>query len=398
MTSGLEDDPNRRGGRRSEAARYSTRAGSETAPRAEASAPERLPFVSVIMPIRNEASFIDQTLDSVLDQDYPPEQLEVIVADGGSTDGCRERVEEVMASDPFRRVRLVDNERAIFSTGFNVGLRQARGEVVVMLGGHTELDRHYVRRCVKWLMLRPDVDCVGGFVETVPQTPASKTVATAMKSPFGVGGVAFRTRPNSLLEVDTVAFGAYRRDVLSRCGFLDEELVRDQDDEFNYRLKDCGGRILLVPDLHTRYFSRSSLPKLWRQYFEYGFWKVRVMQKHPRQMRLRHFAPAAFVGSLILLAPAAFFSRLALWLLCVDASLYVLANLTASAQAWKRDSGADMLLPVAFVILHVSYGLGFLLGLIRFANRWERKRSGRGRVAANGVGQAKENDGLRGQQ
>jgi cellulose synthase/poly-beta-1,6-N-acetylglucosamine synthase-like glycosyltransferase len=347
------------------------------------------------MPVRNEASFIDQTLNSVLDQDYPPERFEVIVADGRSTDGCRERVADVMVSDPFRRVRLVDNERAIFSTGFNVGLRQARGEVVVMLGGHTELGRHYLRRCVDWLLLRPDVDCVGGFVETVPQTPASKIVATAMMSPFGVGGVAFRTRPNSLLEVDTVAFGAYRREALTRCGYLDEELVRDQDDEFNYRLRELGGRILLVPDLHTRYFSRGSLSKLWRQYLEYGFWKVRVMQKHPRQMRPRHFIPAAFVGSLILLAAAAPFSHLALWLLCLDASLYVLANLTASALAWTRDSGAGLFLPLAFVILHVSYGLGFLSGLVRFASRWERTRSGSGQVTAKATEKARE-DGSRG--
>ncbi len=156
----------------------------------------------------------------------------------------------------------------------------------------------YVRRCVEHL-LAGGVEAVGGPIETVGETDEAQAIALAMSSWFGVGGSGFRTVKDRATLVETVAFPAYTRQTVQRIGPFDEELVRNQDDEYNYRLLKHGGRILLSPDIRSRYYSRSSLRSLWRQYYQYGFWKVRVMQKHPRQMRWRQFVPPAFVATML---------------------------------------------------------------------------------------------------
>lgn len=332
-----------------------------------------LPSVSVIMPIRNEAGFIERSLDAVLRQEYPMDKLEVIIADGMSTDGTREILDQFIRRNDGCEIKVLDNPHFIFPTGFNLGLKHAKGDVIVMLGGHTEIARDYIRRCVEHFD-HGSVDCVGGRIDTIAETSIGQAISLGMSSRFGVGGVAFRTGGDRLTEVDTVAFGAYSRTAVERCGLLDEELVRNQDDEYNYRLRKLGGRILLSPDIKAKYYSRNSLRSLWRQYYQYGYWKVRLLQKHPRQMRMRQFVPPIFVGTLLgvsLLAP--FFGRVGLILALIIGS-YVFANLSASIiTAWKRGWQYLPILPVVFPILHVSYGMGFLVGLVRFRNRWKRQ-------------------------
>ena len=163
--------------------------------------------------------------------------------------------------------------------------------------GHCEIASDYVRRCVEHLR-RGEADGVGGSIETIGATPPSRAIALAMSSRFGVGNSAFRTERAATHLVDTVPFPAYTREMMRRAGPFDEELVRNQDDEFNFRIRELGGRILMAADVRSRYESRGSLRSLARQYFQYGYWKVRVMQKHPRQMSARHFVPAAFVSAL----------------------------------------------------------------------------------------------------
>ena len=194
-----------------------------------------------------------------------------------------------------------------------------------------------------------------------------------MSSPFGVGGSAFRTVRGRTLLVDTVPFPAYTRAILDRVGPFDEELVRNQDDEYNARLRKLGGRVLLAADVRSRYYSRGSWRGLWRQYFQYGYWKVRVLQKHPRQMKLRHFVPAAFVGALALSAAFAPFWRPAAFAALGLLAVYALAVLAASLLALKSSArGARLFpgLPLAFGILHVAYGAGFWAGLVNFRGRW----------------------------
>ena len=326
--------------------------------------------VSILMPVRNEAGHIQRSLEAVLMQDYPPEHMEVLVADGMSEDGTRLIVESYRAAHP--NLRLVDNPGEIVPTGLNAALRVAQGEIIIRVDGHTIIAPDYVRQCVAALE-RSGADNVGGRMDALGQGGFGAAVARATSSPFGVGGARFHYS-DSEEWVDTVYLGAWPRRVFEQVGLFDEELVRDQDDEFNYRLRENGGRILLSPAIRSVYTVRSMPHKLWKQYFQYGYWKVRVLQKHPRQMRPRQFVPPAFVLSLLAALALALVTPVGGWLLAGIGGAYLAANLgaatlTAARRSWQH----FLLLPMVYAILHLSYGSGFLVGLVRFANRWGDK-------------------------
>ena len=327
-----------------------------------------LPFVSIILPVRNEARFLTRSLGSVLTQEYPADRIEVIVADGMSADGTRKIVEAFQHQYPH--LRRIDNPGLIVSTGLNAALLQARGEIIIRVDGHCEIERNYVRCCVRHL-LEDGFDGVGGPLETVGETPIAKVIALAMASRFGVGNSAFRTASKTTDQADTIAFPAYTRTIIERVGPYDEELVRNQDDDYNYRLRRLGGKILLAADVRSRYYSRSSLRSLWKQYFQYGYWKVRVMQKQPMQMRLRQFVPPLFAASLLLNSLAAFFTADAALILGLIVMCYALSNLLASVMTvWKKRPLFAWALPIAFAVIHLAYGFGFLLGVVVFWRRW----------------------------
>jgi succinoglycan biosynthesis protein ExoA len=333
------------------------------------------PFVSVLMPVRNEAAFIARSVGAVLAQDYPHDRMEVIVADGMSKDHTRAIVEGLAATDG--RLRLIDNHEGIVATGLNRAMGVARGDVIVRVDGHCEIASDYVSRCVAHLE-SGRAEGVGGPLETIGQTPLASAIAAAMSSRFGVGGSAFRTVRDRSMLTDTVAFPGYTRAVMTRTGPFDEELVRNQDDEYNYRLRKMGGRILLANDIRARYYSRSSLRSLWRQYLQYGYWKVRVLQKHPRQMQPRQFVPTLFVaavcGSLLdaLRGPAGVIGASAL--LAIYAAAIVIASASTSRQ---QHVTAWWLLPPAFATLHFAYGTGMLIGFVKFAPRWRERSENR---------------------
>ena len=332
-----------------------------------------LPSVTVVMPVRNEATFIAQSLGRVLAQDYPQDRMEVVVADGMSSDATWTIAQAMRALHP--NLRLIENHGRIVSTGLNAAIAEAHGDIIVRVDGHCEISPDYVRRCVEHLR-NDDVGGVGGFMETVGDTPISQTIAAGMSSRFGVGDTAFRTVRGKTILADTVPFPAYWRTVIEQAGPFDEELVRNQDDEYNYRLRKMGVRILLADDIHSRYHSRSTLRALWRQYFQYGYWKVRVMQKHLRQTRLRQFVPPVFVTSLLMSTLLALFFPFGKVMLALVAGSYASANLAASlATARKSGSRRVRLLPLVFATLHFSYGLGVLVGLVRFWNRWGDSRT-----------------------
>jgi glycosyltransferase involved in cell wall biosynthesis len=340
------------------------------------------PFVSIIMPVRNEAGFIRRSLGAVLAQDYPADRYEVIVVDGLSTDGTPEivaglapavlaerpdptlleRAPAAAGAEPAQPpVVLLRNPSRIVPPAMNLGLRQARGEVVIRVDGHCEIRPDYVSRCVT-VLERTGAECVGGPLVTRGQTYVSETIAIAQSSWFGVGGAAFRTGRRAPGPVDTVAFGAYRRSVFERIGEFDEDLVRNQDDEFNFRLLQAGGCIWLDPDIQCVYYSRANLGRLWKQYFQYGFYKVLVFRKRGSIASWRHLVPALFVLALLLSIGLEVTTGHPLWGLPVLGP-YVLANVVASVFALWRHWQLLPLLPVVFTVLHFAYGLGFLLGL-----------------------------------
>lgn len=323
------------------------------------------PLVSVVLPIRNEVGHLARCLDAVMAQDYPGDRLEVLVTDGMSDDGTREIVAGYIRR--YSNIRLLDNPQRIVPTALNIAIRAARGDIIIRVDGHTTIAPDYVRQCVAALQ-RTGADNVGGRMNAEAPGYFGKGAALATSSPFGVGSARFHYSDREEW-VDTVYMGAYRREVFDRIGLFDEEMVRDQDDEFNYRLRTDGGRILLCPQIRSQYTNRNSPQRLWRQYFEYGYWKVRVLQKHPRQMSWRQFVPPAFVLALLgALGLSALGIILPLTLVAVS---YLLANLAASAWlAGRHGLQYLVILPIVFLILHISYGAGFLKGFVHFAGRW----------------------------
>jgi hypothetical protein len=235
--------------------------------------------------------------------------------------------------------------------------------------GHTIVAPDYVRQCVAALQCS-GADNVGGRMVAVSHGLFGEAVALATSVRFGVGGARFHYSEREEW-VDTVYMGAWPRRVFEKIGLFDEEQVRNQDDEFNYRLLENGGKILLSPKIKSRYYSRSTVRSLWRQYYQYGYWKVRVMQKHRSKMRPRQFAPPLFVASLLLSLGLAPFSAFDEWSLLLVAGSYIAANLSASAVTARRAGWRLFpLLAIAFAILHLAYGLGFLKGLVAFRSRW----------------------------
>jgi len=339
-----------------------------------------IPLVTLILPIRNESAFIARGLAAILAQDYPVACMETLLADGLSTDSTRQAIHDFAVLYPQLQIHILDNPGKIVPTGMNIALRRAKGDILIRVDGHCVIARDYVSKCVEHLQ-KDGVDGVGGPIESIGETRMAKAIAIGMSSPFGVGNSAFRTTSGRSMLADTVPFPAYTRQIIERAGLYDEELVRNQDDEYNYRIRELGGKILLADDVHSAYFSRTSLKGLWQQYYQYGYWKVRVLQKHPRQMSLRQFAPPALLLALLASAGLALFSVLRLPSLAVlrllssiIPLLYLTANLLASFWTASKHGWRSLpVLPLVFATLHLGYGSGLLVGLFRFAGRWGDK-------------------------
>jgi cellulose synthase/poly-beta-1,6-N-acetylglucosamine synthase-like glycosyltransferase len=336
---------------------------------------EDLPRVSVILPVRHEGTRFAETLEAVLAQDFPA-LVEVLVVDGMSEDATREVVREIAARDP--RLKLLDNPGKIVPCAMNVGIRAAVGEFIVRVDGHTIIAPDYVTRCVAAWKASGAV-CVGGRMDAVGTTPVGRLVALATSSSFGVGNSHFHYSQEPRYT-DSVYLGAWPRAELLAAGGFDEEMVRDQDDELNYRLRKLGGKIWLDPSIRSTYTPRGDLKKLWRQYYQYGYWKVRVLQKHASMMSARHFAPSLFVLVGVAATVAAISVPAPLF---VGIAIYLAGGWLAAA----RSSGSfreKLVLPAVFFILHAAYGSGFLMGLLRFFPYWFTGDAGPGIAAESG--------------
>ena len=320
------------------------------------------PYVSVVVPCRNEAGHIEEFLRNVLSQEDPPGGggFEVLVADGVSDDGTSDRI-MAAAADP--RVRLIANPGRIVSTGLNAAIRAARGEVVVRMDVHTSYAPDYLRQCVA-VLEETGADNVGGPARTSASGYVQRAVAAAYHSPFS-GGARFHD-PSFEGELDTVTYGCWRKEVFDRVGLFDEELVRNQDDEHNLRLTLAGGKLWQSPRIRSWYQPRASFQSLFRQYFQYGYWKVRVIRKHRQPASLRHLIPALFViGTLLGWLPGLAYQPLS-WAYGAVMGAYALCSIVFSVKAATGGWTLLPVLPVVFLTYHVSYGAGFLLGIWDF--------------------------------
>lgn len=342
--------------------------------------------VSVIMACRNEARHIREVLHSVSAQDLDGLDCEFLIADGCSDDGTREILNECARLDS--RLRMIENKARIVSTGLNAAIAASRGEVIVRLDAHTEYAPDYVQECVRTLF-ETKADNVGGPARTKAEGLVQKAVATAYHSPFSCGGARFHD-PDFEGFVDTVTYGCWLRASFDRFGMFDENLVRNQDDEHNLRIARRGGRIWQSPRIVSWYRPRPDLRALFRQYLQYGFWKVRVIRKHRIPASVRHLVPGVFVLSLAAasvlglagtLMGAAGLRIAGFGLFGLIAGAYMLAAIAASLLTPKRYGWAVFpLLPLVFAIYHVSYGTGFMAGL--FSATLSRDGAPAGRFAA----------------
>ncbi|MGE0635528.1 MAG: glycosyltransferase family 2 protein [Bacteroidia bacterium] len=318
--------------------------------------------ISIVIPCRNEEDFILRCLDSVFNSDYPAELIEVLVCDGKSDDKTPSMVQEYAKQKS--NVRYLVNEKITTPFALNLGITNSEGEVIIILGAHTELAANYISECVAVLNQMSDVWCVGGVLHNVSSDELTASVSLAMSSPFGVGNAHFRTGAKDGY-VDTVAFGAYRKEVFDKIGLFDEELARNQDDEFNFRLLKNGGKIWLTTATTATYYVRSSFQKLFKQYFQYGYWKVYVNKKHKSITTLRQLVPAVFVLTLyaliimVILFPYRWeYLILFLGIYSAGASLFALKL----AENFKQFFSVLF----SFIILHISYGMGYVEGFVNF--------------------------------
>ncbi len=324
-----------------------------------------LPFITVIMPIRNEADFIERAIRSILDNDYPAERMEILAVDGMSNDGTREIVARLSKTDS--RIKMLDNPGRITPAGMNIGLKAALGDLFIRVDGHVEIPRDFIAGSIRCLHEHPDAWVAGGYIKTEANSYTGQAIASAMCSPIGVGNSRFRLGDYEGW-VDTLAFGTHHRWIVDKIGYFDEELVRNQDDEFNLRIILAGGKIWMSKAIQSTYFSRGSLGKLWRQYFQYGFWRIRTLQKHKRPASFRQLVPLLFMLSLLFTGLAALFWG-PLWIIpTIETALYLLGLLIGALDVGRKSGWQYApLAPVVFVILHFAYGLGCLWGVVRFS-------------------------------
>ena len=342
-------------------------AGSTCVP-AHEEAPRK--SISIVSACRNERNHIRAFVDSLLSQDLAGFDWEIIIADGASGDGTREILSGMGGANP--RIVVIDNPARITSTGLNAAIRAAKGEIILRMDAHTEYAPDYIQRCVQTLETS-GAENVGGPARTKAEGLRARAIQAAYHSPFSTGGASFHD-DNYTGYVDTVTYGCWRKETLLKLGLFDEQLVRNQDDELNLRLTRSGGKIWQSSEIVSWYRPRATLSALFRQYFQYGFWKVRVIRKHKIPGSWRHLVPGTFVMANLLLPLVAavaavagdrvLFRRvIAGW--SVLLAVYFLAILVASCVSARR-FGWRLLpyLPLTFSTFHVSYGIGFLMGSI----------------------------------
>lgn len=327
-------------------------------------------FVSVIIPLRNEEKYIAECIESVIAQTYPKENLEVLLIDGQSEDDTRKIIEKY--SNKHTYIKVLDNPEKIVPTALNIGIKASKGDVIVRMDAHSYYDKNYIFKCVETLK-NVDAYNVGGPITTLPgeNTLKAKAIALATSHPFGVGNSKFRTS-NKAQYVDTVTFGAFRREIFDKVGLFNENLPRNQDIEFNSRIRKFGGRIFLNPEIRSYYYNQSTLKGLWKQNFKNGMWNIFTHAISRNPLSVRHYIPFIFVASLIVSIILASIHSVGIFLFFLIAASYLLANIFFTLKIGiKHGLSVVPFLPVIFGVLHFSYGVGSVFGILRL-KKWKK--------------------------
>ena len=321
--------------------------------------------VTVIIPCRNEEQNIEKCIESIYNSDFDKAKLEVIIADGVSTDNTLSIINKL--SKKYPELIVIENKKQITPVAFNIGLKYGTGEYLVTIGSRHFISQDYISKCVNILDTNQDIACVGGVSLCIESTTKGKIIANAMSNSFGVGGGNFRSQKTSGY-VDTVGAPMYRKSVLEKIGYFDESLVRNQDDELSYRISKNGFKIFQSNEISVEYVTRSDFSKLFMQLFQYGYWKVLVNKKHKTITTFRQIIPPIFVVYLI--------SALAILILNISNGYLVLIYLLPLIVYFimalivtvkdKLKISEIVLTIYCFIIMHISYGYGYLMGVVYF--------------------------------
>ncbi|MGH7608092.1 MAG: glycosyltransferase family 2 protein [Gemmatimonadales bacterium] len=331
------------------------------------------PFVSIVVPCRNEVGYIRPMLDSLLANAYPRDRLEVVIVDGMSDDGTRAVLAEYASR--YSMIQVLDNPKRTTPHALNLGIARARGGIIMRMDAHATYPSNYVADLVAG-MERTGADTVGAAWRTQPGngTIIARAIAAALAHPFGIGNARYRLGTDRLRDVDTLQCACYRRAVFERLGLFDEDLLRSQDSEFTFRLLRAGGRAVLVPGVVVNYYTRESLRKLWRMFFQYGYFKPLVALKVGAVMTARQVVPTLFitsVGLATLLAPVSGAARVLLALLL---GAYLTADLLAAAiVARRRGAFVGLASLLVFPVIHLAFGIAYWRGTVDFVIRRRRE-------------------------
>jgi glycosyltransferase involved in cell wall biosynthesis len=317
------------------------------------------PLVSVVIPVRNEGGFIARTLESILSQDYPADRVEILIADGMSDDGTRQIVQEYATR--YSRVRMLDNPERVTPFGLNTAIAAARGDVVCRIDGHCEVAADFISQNVRLFNEHPEAWIVGGPIVHNGLSRFGKAAAIAMSHPLGVGMATHRF-PGFEGYVETVQFPAFRRWVFERIGLFDTTLVRTEDDELNYRVVRAGGKMFVSPRVRYVYYVRDRIGDLFRQYFQYSFWRIPVMRKHGKPTTMRQVVPLLFFLLMFALVVAGVFLQRPLLAAAVPLAYSAAMFLLGLSVIPRKGLPIASLVPVAAVAMHIAYAAGMAYG------------------------------------
>lgn len=325
------------------------------------------PLVSLIIPTFNEEKYIGPLLEQLLKQDYPFSKMEVFVADGMSTDKTQEIVTKY--AQQFPSIRLLINEKQFVPFALNFGIKESKGEYVIILGAHSAYPSNYISSLIQ-VSHKLNADNVGGLCIGKPPDDSTKAlaIATALSSPFGVGNAHFRIGSKDIKKVDTVTFGCYKRSVFDRIGYFDEELLRNQDDEFNARLTKNNGSIYLIPGISVSYYTRSTVQSLVKMFYQYGFFKPLVSLKIGKPSTVRQLVPFLFVSYIIFSCVFGFFFPKLFYLLGAVLLLHLFLGILFGIKIVSETKrfGLIFYLPWLFFLMQSAYGWGYIRGILKF--------------------------------
>lgn len=323
--------------------------------------------VSVIIPTRNEERFIEDLLNDILKQDYPTKLMEVIFVDGLSSDNTKSILSKY--SNLYSYFKVYDNFSKVVPHALNIAIKESKNEIIIRMDAHSRYPSNYISQLVLNLNSLK-ADNVGGVWITLPSNDSLQALAIseATSCVFGIGNANYRLVNEEIRRVDTVPFGCYKRDIFEKIGLFDEELIRNQDDEFNARLIKSGGSIFLIPSIKIQYFARESIKKVAVMFYQYGLFKPLVNKKVGKPSTVRQFFPVGFVLFIILFLSSFFISKTFLALCSSIVIIYFVINLFFTIKLVIKTGKPKLLiiLPFVFLIIHLSYGCGYINGFIKF--------------------------------